>query len=157
MKLYKGGLESLDKYWSAHAWGEMFETCLSLPKTEERTTSKECTRTTSRAHAGMGIVYVPTSQSEKKPLKIFTIGKIFRSTLTYLWGQISPRLKASVTSPKKTFFFSFLFRATLVTYRNSQARGWIRAAAANLHQSHSNARPKPCLWPIPQLTAMPDP
>ena len=41
------------------------------------------------------------------------------------------------------FFFSFvfcLFRATPTAYGVSQARGLIRATAAGLHQSHSNAR-----------------
>jgi len=33
----------------------------------------------------------------------------------------------------------FLFRATLAAYGNFQARGQIRAAAAGLHHSHSNA------------------
>ena len=42
-------------------------------------------------------------------------------------------------------------------YGSSQARGWIGAAAAGLHHSPSNARSEPCLWPTPQLTAMPDP
>ena len=39
------------------------------------------------------------------------------------------------------FLFIFLlFRAVPVTYGSSQARGQIRAAAASLHHSHSNAR-----------------
>ena len=56
-----------------------------------------------------------------------------------------------------SFFFLFLFRATSVTYGNSQARGQIRAAAAYLHHSHSNARSEPHLQPTQQLTVMPDP
>ena len=45
---------------------------------------------------------------------------------------------------------------------DSQARGWIRAAAAGLCHSHSHnhnlshARSKRCLQPIPQLRAKPD-
>ena len=35
--------------------------------------------------------------------------------------------------------FFFLFMATPVAYESSQARGWIRTAAASLHHSHSNA------------------
>ena len=35
--------------------------------------------------------------------------------------------------------------------------GLIRAVAAALHQSHSNARSEPHLGPTPQLMAMPDP
>ena len=50
-------------------------------------------------------------------------------------------------------FFFLLFKAALAAYGSSQARGAIRAAAAGLHHSHSNARSKPCLRPTPQLTA----
>ena len=52
------------------------------------------------------------------------------------------------------FFFFCLFKATLASYGSSQARGQIRAVATGLHHSYSNTRSKPCLWPIPQLTAM---
>ena len=55
------------------------------------------------------------------------------------------------------FFFFLLFRAELMAYGGSQARGQIRAAAAALHHSHSNSRSKTRLWPTPQLMAMPDP
>ena len=37
------------------------------------------------------------------------------------------------------FFFFWLFRAAPMAYGSSQARGQIRAAAANLHDSHRNA------------------
>ena len=37
------------------------------------------------------------------------------------------------------FCFVFLFRAAPAAYRSSQARGWIGAAPAGLHHSHSNA------------------
>ena len=53
--------------------------------------------------------------------------------------------------------FSFAFRAEPMLYGSSQASGRIRAAAAGLHHSHSNAGSMPHLWPIPQLTATPDP
>ena len=54
-------------------------------------------------------------------------------------------------------FLSFRpFRATLVAYGGSQARGLIGATAAGLHHSHSNAISKPGLRPTPQLTATPD-
>ena len=49
------------------------------------------------------------------------------------------------------------FSATPAAYGGSQARGQIRSVAAGLHHSHSNARSKSPLQPIPQLTAMPDP
>ena len=58
------------------------------------------------------------------------------------------------------FFFVVVFvffRATLEAYGGSQARGPIRAVAADLHQSHSNTRSKPHLRPTPQLKATPDP
>ena len=42
-------------------------------------------------------------------------------------------------------------------YRGSQARSRIRATAAGLHHSHSNAGSEPHLQPTPQSTAMPDP
>ena len=45
---------------------------------------------------------------------------------------------------RKDFFFVFcLFRAIPSAYGDSQARGLIRAVAANLHQSHSNTRSEP--------------
>jgi len=61
------------------------------------------------------------------------------------------------------FFFNLfiiffcLFRALPMVYGGSQTRGLIGATAAGLHQSHSNARSNPHLWPTPQLTATPDP
>ena len=59
--------------------------------------------------------------------------------------------------PSIFFFFFFLFRATLAVCRNSQFRGQIRVAAANLHHNHSNAGSKPHLWATLQLVAMLDP
>ena len=59
-----------------------------------------------------------------------------------------------------SFFFFCLFAfswAVPMAYGGSQARGLIRAVAASLHQSHSNAGSESCLQPTPQLTAMPDP
>ena len=56
------------------------------------------------------------------------------------------------------FFFLFcLFKATPMAYGGSQARGPVGAAAAGLHQSHSNAGSELHLRPTPQLTAMLDP
>ena len=56
------------------------------------------------------------------------------------------------------FFFFFVFsRAAPVAYGGSQARGLIRAVAAGLHHSHSNAESEPHLRPTPQLTATLDP
>ena len=70
---------------------------------------------------------------------------------------------AASSSPVKTqtMFWCFvlfcLFRATPVAYGGSQARGLIRATAAPLHHSHSNARSELHLQPPPQLMANPDP
>ena len=47
--------------------------------------------------------------------------------------------------------------AAPAAYGGSQARGRIRAVAAGLCHSHSNARSKTCLRPTPQLTATLDP
>ena len=53
--------------------------------------------------------------------------------------------------------FGLFFRAALMTYGSSQARGLIRAAAASLHHSQGNMGSEPRLRPTPQLTAVPDP
>ena len=62
------------------------------------------------------------------------------------------------TPPKPTFFiFIFLsFRAAPAAYGGSQARGQIRAAAAGLDHSHSNAGFEPHLRSTLQLTAASD-
>ena len=50
-----------------------------------------------------------------------------------------------------------LFRAAPASYGSLQARDQIRAVAAGLHNSHSNARSEPSLQPTPHLVATPDP
>ena len=58
------------------------------------------------------------------------------------------------------FLFCFvflLFKAAPVAYGGSQARDQIRATAADLHHSHSNAGSMPYLRAPPQLTATRDP
>ena len=57
----------------------------------------------------------------------------------------------------KTAQKNSLFRAAPTAYGGSQARGLIRATAASLHNSHSNAGSEPHLGPTPQLTAPLDP
>ena len=60
----------------------------------------------------------------------------------------------------KLFFFLFFLsfsRAVPAAYGGSQARGLIGAGASGLRQSHSSTESEPCLRPIPQLTATPDP
>ena len=47
------------------------------------------------------------------------------------------------------FFFFLLFRAAGAAFGGSQARGQIRATAAGLHHSHSNARSELCPLPTP--------
>ena len=54
------------------------------------------------------------------------------------------------------FYFFCLSRDAPVAHGSSQARGWIRAAAAGLRHSHSNAGSELGLWPTQQLMAMPD-
>ena len=54
------------------------------------------------------------------------------------------------------FLFLLLFRAARVAYRGSQARDLIRAVAAGLYHSRSNAGSELRLRPTPGLTAMPD-
>ena len=53
-------------------------------------------------------------------------------------------------------YFFGLFRASPAAHGGSQARYPIGAVAAGLLQSHSNARSKQCLRPIPHLMATPD-
>ena len=73
----------------------------------------------------------------------------------YLWF-----FNSTYFSFLSSFFFSFflffflLFRAVLVAYASSQARGQIGATASGL--CHSNAGSKPCLQLTQQLTAKPD-
>ena len=60
--------------------------------------------------------------------------------------------------PIYLFIYLFrLFRAALTAYGGSQARGPIRASAADLQYSHSNSEFKPRLQPTPQLMATLDP
>ena len=66
-----------------------------------------------------------------------------------------------------TFYYLFIYvfifclfavsRAVPAAYGGSQARGLIGASAAGLCHSHSNARSKLRLSPMPQLMAVPDP
>ena len=80
-----------------------------------------------------------------------------RNTWGHMLGlqQESKGLWFSPASSLSLFFC--LFSATPVAYGSSQARDQIRAVAAGRHHSYSNARSKPYLQPIPQLTAMLDP
>ena len=55
------------------------------------------------------------------------------------------------------FCFVLFFRAALMAFGSSQAKGRIPAAAAGLHYSRSHSGFEPCLKPTPQLTGMTDP
>ena len=80
-------------------------------------------------------------------------------TLSYArYSSLAPLILSSLRFSQESlffFFFSFffLFRATLVAYGGSQARGGIAAVAAG----YSHVGSKPCLQPTPPFTAMPDP
>ena len=64
----------------------------------------------------------------------------------------------SVSPPRKSLRLVIFWEGgTCVAGGISQTRGQIRATAADLPHSHSNARPEPCLRPTPRLTATPDP
>ena len=57
------------------------------------------------------------------------------------------------------FFFFFFFFLGLYLWHVEVPRlgGWIKAAAAGLHDSHRNARSEPCLWLTQPLQATKDP
>ena len=55
------------------------------------------------------------------------------------------------------YLFIYFFRAALVAYGGSQARGPIGATATSLCHSHSNIISEPSPRPTPQLTETPDP
>ena len=55
------------------------------------------------------------------------------------------------------FCLSVFSRAARMIYGGSQARGLIGDVAAGLCHSHRNMGSELCLWPTPQVTAMPEP
>ena len=57
---------------------------------------------------------------------------------------------------KKILSNKYFLRAAPTAYGGSQSRGPIRAVAASLHHSHSNAGSELCVRPTPQLTAVLD-
>jgi len=78
-------------------------------------------------------------------------------------AMLDPPMHNTGTSQGEKILFFFvvvsfcLFRAMLMAYGGSQARGLIRAVAADLHHSPSNSGSKPHLQPTPHLVAMLDP
>jgi hypothetical protein len=71
-------------------------------------------------------------------------------------GQV-PDWGVEVETGVPTYLFLVFSRAAPEAHGGSQARGLIRAVAAGLLHSHSNAGPEPRLRPTPRLTATPDP
>ena len=101
---------------------------------------------------------------EIKPLSVTSFAKIFSHSVgcLFVFLMVSfavQKLLSLIRSHWFVYLFIYLFiyfRAAHVAYGSSQARSWIRAAAAGLHHSHSNARTEPPLQPTPQLMTMPD-
>ena len=56
-----------------------------------------------------------------------------------------------------TYFFSFFFRTMPMAYGSSQARGLNWSYSCQPTPQPQKLGSEPCLRPIPQLTAMPDP
>ena len=87
--------------------------------------------------------------------------KFTKAPKLLVWSQ-APLECGFPPTPAVTALFVFLihsfifFRAILVAYGGSQAMGQIRAGAASLHHSPSNAGYEPHLRPTPQLRATPD-
>ena len=110
------------------------------------------------------IIYTSWNDYHNKPfvtLCIIFIVLIYLITwsldlLTAFIQSLSPPPVSGLLFQWVCFIFC-LFRAAPAAYGSSQARGWIRATAAGLHHSNSNARSEPHLWRTPQLTAVPDP
>ena len=68
-----------------------------------------------------------------------------------------PTSKLVYILPSLHFLFFCFFRAMLMAYGDSQARGPVGAVAPGLYHSHSNPGSKLHLSPTPQLTATPGP
>ena len=94
------------------------------------------------------------------PSEIISRTYIVKIQLIYNVVPISAIQQSDSTIYIYTFLFIFMylfFRDAPMVYEGSQARGPIRAVAASLHHSHSNAGSKPHLQCTPRLTETPDP
>ena len=69
-----------------------------------------------------------------------------------LWVHLEGMADDGGRSDAFYLIYSF-FRATAMAYGRSQARGQIRAIAAGVGHSHSNARSQVHVQPTPQLMA----
>ena len=79
-----------------------------------------------------------------------------RLSVVPLSGSGTEELGGRQTCQADLSFFFGLFRAVPAA-RGSQARGLIRATAAGLHPSHSNARSELRLRPTLKLSSTPNP
>ena len=73
-------------------------------------------------------------------LALYTYHILFLLSILQLMAQVN----YSILLIRYRNYFFCLFRAAPIAYGNSQARGWIGAAAASLCHSHSHARSE--LW-----------
>ena len=82
-----------------------------------------------------------------------------RGTRMRFEDQLSPRTIFNLpNSATLLFFYFFVFLGPHQWHMEvPRLRGQIKAEAAGLHHSHSNARSKPRLRPTPQFMATPDP
>lgn len=98
-----------------------------------------------------------SSNSFSAPFSLSSLPRTFiMQMLVHL--MLSQRFLKLVSWKKElSIFFLFFLKVAPSGSGSSQARSGIGAAAIGPCHSHRNARSKPCLWPIRQLTAMPDP
>ena len=85
---------------------------------------------------------------------IFEMCIFVNYNLTIAWVEADDVSGVELSSFSPRLPFS---RATPVACGSSQARGWIRAAAAGLHCSPGNTGSELRLQPVLQLEAVPDP
>ena len=103
-----------------------------------------------------------TNWSPLNPWIIYWVLLRYQTVLEVSEKQIiefrSPHLEVHLWAPGLSTYLSvclsvclsvYFFRATLAAYVSSQAGGWIGAAAAGLHYSHSNAGSELHLQPTP--------
>uniref|UniRef100_A0A8D1ZL36 Uncharacterized protein n=1 Tax=Sus scrofa TaxID=9823 RepID=A0A8D1ZL36_PIG len=110
----------------------------------------------------LGYLYVIFQQTvdRQHALDTMNFDVIKSKPVRVTWSQHDPSLCKSEMSNKYIkfwdksiylfiYFYFLLFKATPVAYGGSQAKGQIRATAAGLHHSYSNAGFKMHLQPTP--------